>query len=60
MPFISSKDFRLKFPSDLSHLAVGKISIGYHDMDGKLKSKICSQTEQIHTNFRVDNWICLR
>ena len=48
MPFISSKAFRLMFPyesdqsesdqsqSNLSYVAVGKISIGYHDMDGKL------------------------
>ena len=35
MPFISSNAFRLKFSRELTNFAVGKISIGYHDVDGK-------------------------
>ena len=37
MPFISAKKFSLCFSNEVDHLAIGKISIGYHDMDGELE-----------------------
>ena len=45
MPFISAKEFRLVFMGKKMDygkkmpIAVGKISIGYHDMDGKFFKK---------------------
>ena len=40
MSYISGTEFSLTFWNEADHLAVGKISIGYHDMDGKSKKKI--------------------
>ena len=37
MSYISGTEFSLTFWNEADHLAVGKISIGYHDMDGKSK-----------------------
>ena len=49
MPFITAKEFRLVFMGrklnaferyeKKMQIAVGKISIGYHDMDGKFFKK---------------------
>lgn len=42
MSYISGTEFSLTFWNEADHLAVGKISIGYHDMDGKSKKKLSS------------------
>lgn len=34
MPFLTGKKFRLSFP-DSGEVAVGKISVGYYDVNGK-------------------------
>ena len=34
MPFITGKKFRLSFPNT-GNVAVGKISVGYYDVNGK-------------------------
>ena len=44
-PFESDESESDESESNLSFVAVGKISIGYHDMDGKLKNKLYEQKE---------------
>jgi len=46
MRYISSHAFRLMFSSKLTHLAIGKISIGYHDIHYEILSRKWSPGEE--------------